>query len=147
MDWFLFLKYSLFAVCCTLVVWFTIKIGFRSSPDIEEIQPETEALPGDDSQADALRRLYWNFTAVLIVVPTLLLILGISMQTAAWNHPVTGTLACAVVLIWGMGFWTGMLSFPEPVQGSEPAELPAFHESQIADEPVITRTSESEEMN
>lgn len=146
MDWFLFLKYFLIAVCCTLVVWFTIKIGFRSSADIEEVSPEPEILPGDDSQSAVLQRLYWNFTAVLIVVPTLLLVLGITLQTAAWNHPVSITLAGALLLIWGMTFWTGMLAFPEPMQKTEFTDLSAFHESQIADEPSRTWPSESEEM-
>lgn len=146
MDWFLFLKYFLIAVCCTLVVWFTIKIGFRSSADIEEVSPEPEILPGDDSQSAVLQRLYWNFTAVLIVVPTLLLVLGITLQTAAWNHPVSITLAGALLLIWGMTFWTGMLAFPEPMQKTKFTDLSAFHESQITDEPSRAWPSESEEM-
>lgn len=146
MDWFLFLKYFLFAVCCTLVVWFTIKIGFRSSADIEEVAPEPEVLPGDDSRPATLQRLYWNFTAVLIVVPTLLLVLGITTQTAAWNHPVSITLAGALLLIWGMTFWTGMLSFPEPVQKTDFADFSAFHEAQIVDEAFRAQSSESEEM-
>ena len=57
MDWFLFLKYFLIAVCSTLAVWFTIKIGFRGSTEIEEGAPESEVLPGDDSQKDSLRCL------------------------------------------------------------------------------------------
>ncbi|WP_278472341.1 hypothetical protein [Gimesia maris] len=147
MDWFLFLKYFLIAVCSTLAVWFTIKIGFRGSTEIEEGAPESEVLPGDDSQKDSLRCLYWNFTAVLIVVPTLLLVLGITMQTAAWYHPVTLTLAGALLLIWGMTFWTGMLAFPEPVQEPGFANFSANQKSQIADEPSRTWPSESEGMS
>ncbi|MCA9004976.1 MAG: hypothetical protein KDA70_06840 [Planctomycetaceae bacterium] len=144
MDWFLFLKYLFIAVCCTLIVWFTIKIGFRSSTDIEAVPPEPEVLPGDDSRSTVLRRLYWNFTAVLIVVPTLLLVLGTTLQTAAWNQPVTLTLAGALLLIWGMSFWTGMLAFPDPVQKTELTDFSAFHEGQIPDEPFRAQPSESE---
>lgn len=145
MDWFFFLKYFLFAVGCTLAVWFTIKIGFRSSSDTEEVPPEPEALVDELSRTEAQLRLYWNFSAVLIVVPALLLVLGITMQTAAWNHPVTMTLAGGLLLIWGMAFWTGMLSFREPAPGSPLAGFADHYESPATDESVITRTPDIEE--
>ncbi|HBL42162.1 MAG TPA: hypothetical protein DDZ90_02070 [Planctomycetaceae bacterium] len=145
MDWFFFLKYFLFAVGCTLAVWFTIKIGFRSSPDMEEVPPEPTVRVDKFSRTETERQLYWNFTAVLIVVPALLLVLGITMQTAAWNHPVTMTLAGGMPLIWGMAFWTGMLSFREQASGSPLSGFAAHCESPATDESVITRTPEFEE--
>lgn len=114
MEWSAFLISILSAVCCALVIWFAIKISFRSDTEPEAVTGEPEETHAAGSIPDAERKLHWNFTAALIVVPTLLLVLGISMQTASFRHPVTCTLAGALVLTWGMAVYSGMLSFPGP---------------------------------
>ncbi|WP_298867277.1 hypothetical protein [uncultured Gimesia sp.] len=133
MEWFAFLIYFLIAALCTLVVWFTIKVGFRVSTLSEPVLTDPMELNASQAGlADQTRRLYWNFAATLIVVPTLLLVLGIAVQTAPLKQPITGTLAIALVLIWCMSFWSGMLSFP--------SRVPADHPSQRPDESELAKT-------
>ncbi|WP_339733665.1 hypothetical protein [uncultured Gimesia sp.] len=138
MEWSAFLIYLLTAACCSLVVWFVIKVGFRTDTEPESVIPEPEETQAADSVPDAERQVYWNFTAALIVVPTLLLVLGISMQTASFRHPVTGTLAGALVLIWGMVVCSGMLSFSGPTVEAVDVPLTDFP---MSDFPGVDRTN------
>lgn len=147
MEWFAFLIYLLTAVGCSLLVWFAIKVGFRTDSEPESVNREPEATNAADSIPDAKCKLYWNFTAALIVVPTLLLVLGISMQTASWRHPVTGTLAGALVLIWGMAVYSGMLSFPKPTVETIDSLLPDFPVVGLNDAELTERPPETEELS
>ncbi|QDV48825.1 hypothetical protein [Gimesia fumaroli] len=147
MEWFAFLIYLLTAVCCSLLVWFAIKVGFRTDSEPESTSHQPEETNVVDSIPDAARKLHWNFTAALIVVPTLLLVLGISMQTASWRHPVTGTLVGALVLIWGMAVCSGMLSFPKPTVETIDSPLPDFPAVNLNDAGLTERPPETEELS
>ncbi|QDT40683.1 hypothetical protein Pan241w_07410 [Gimesia alba] len=147
MEWSAFLIYLLIAVCCALLVWFGIKVGFRTDSEPESMIREPEATNAADSLPDTARKLHWNFTAALIVVPTLLLVLGISMQTASWRHPVTGTLAGMLVLIWGMAVCSGMLSFPRPTVETIDSSLPDFPVVDLNDAGLTERPPETEELS
>ena len=146
MEWFAFLIYFLIAVCCSLVAWFTIKVGFRVSTLSEPVLAEPEELNASKAiPSDQTSRLYWNFTTALIVVPTLLLVLGIAVQTASLKDPVTGTLAMALVLIWCMALWSGMLSFPVQVLADNQTQRPDFSEQAKTDFKFDQRTTETKE--
>lgn len=93
---------------------------------------------------------HWNFTAVLTVVPLLLLVLGISLQTASFRHPVTGTLTGALILLWGMAFSSRMLSFPRSEPELKTETITSYPEIKLADFKLADfklpdETSESEE--
>jgi len=146
MEWFAFLIYFLVAVCCSLVAWFTIKVGFRVPTLSEPVIAKPEEL--NFSKADSSNQtscLYWNFTAALIVVPTLLLVLGIAVQTASLKDPVTLTLAIALILIWCMALWSGMLSFPDQVLADNQNQRPDFSEQAETDFKFDQRTTETKE--
>lgn len=147
MEWSAFLISILTAVCCALVVWFGIKVGFRTDTEPESVSTEPEETLAADSHPDAQRKLHWNFTAALIVVPTLLLVLGISMQTASWRHPVTGTLAGALVLIWGMAVCSGMLSFPRLTVETIDVPLPDISERTQSEIKLTELPTETEELS
>lgn len=109
MEWFAFLFYFLIAVFCTLVLWFTIKVGFRDSSTSESTFPEPKEI--DTIPLVAKERLFWNFSSVLIVILLLLLLLGISVRDLPLSHPVTLTLGSALILIWMISLLSRMLSF------------------------------------
>ena len=113
MEWFAFLIYFLIAFFCTLVLWFTIKVGFRGSASSEPMLPEPKEI--DTFPLVARERLYWNFSSVLIVILTLLLVLGMSVRDLTLSHPVVLTLGGALILIWMISLWSKMLSFWHPV--------------------------------
>lgn len=112
MEWFAFLFYFLIAVFCTIVLWFTIKVGFRDSTASEPTFPEPKEI--DTIPLVAKEQLYWNFSSVLIVIFTLMLLLGISVRDLPLSHPVTLTLGGALILIWMISLWSKMLSFWHP---------------------------------
>ncbi|MFH1304709.1 MAG: hypothetical protein ABIK07_26955 [Planctomycetota bacterium] len=153
MEWFAFLIYFLSAICGALVVWFAIKVGFRvSAPVISQFPESAEITASETEPADKTPRLYWNFTAALIIVPTLLLVLGIAVRQLPILNPVTCVLGGALALTWLMSLWSGMLSFqaPLPAEVAEvPPELtaPERAESEDADfrlaEWTITNTKEA----
>ncbi len=146
MEWFAFLIYFLIAVLCTLVVWFTIKVGFRVTTFSEPVLAEPMDLNASQAgPADQTRRLYWNFTATLIVVPTLLLVLGIAVQTAPLKQPITGTLALALILIWCMSLWSGMLSFPARVLADYSSQPPDISELTESEHELTQRSTETKE--
>ena len=147
MEWSAFLIYLLTAVCGSLLVWFAIKVGFRTDSEPESMSQKPEETNVVDAIPDATRKLHWNFTAALIVVPTLLLVLGISLQTASWRHPVTGTLAGMLVLIWGMAVCSGMLSFPKPTVETTDSSLPDFPAVDLNDAGSTERPPETEELS
>lgn len=146
MEWFTFLIYLLIAMCCSLVVWFTIKLGFRATPPSEPILAEGEKfLTTDTGTSDPTPHWYWNFTATLMVIPTLLLVLGSSIEISSLINPVTGTLAVALVLIWGMALWSGLLAFSEqaPLENQRP--LPEFSEPTAQDSREARHLSDPKE--
>lgn len=122
MEWFAFLIYILIAACCAMIVWFTIKMGFRVSTPPESAFPElmrisaTDAVPTEQTQ-----RLFWNFTSTLIVIPTILLVLGIAVRNLPLQNPVTYTLGGSLLLIWCMALCSGMLASREQLPVDKPA--------------------------
>ncbi|QDU08380.1 hypothetical protein [Gimesia aquarii] len=123
MEWFAFLIYFLIAFFCTLVLWFMIKVCFRDTIPSEPKLPEPKEI--DTIPLVAKERLYWNFSSVLIVILTLLLVLGISVRDLPLSHPVILTLGGALILIWMISLWSKMLSFWPPVLALLP-DLPEF---------------------
>jgi len=141
MEWFAFLISFLFSVGGAFVVWTVIRVGFRKSVTEEPVSPEVpEQVSARVNNFNGGRHLYCNFTATLIVVPALLLVLGITVKTASLNHPVTGTLIGALLLMWGMALWSGMLAFPEEMVEANTAETPHQPDS-LAPEFTIPKTT------
>ncbi|MCH9655845.1 MAG: hypothetical protein K0U86_14460 [Planctomycetes bacterium] len=146
MEWFAFLIYILIAALCTLVVWFTIKVGFRVSTLSEPVLAEPENfLTTDTGSSDQTPHLYWNFTATLIVIPTLILTLGFFAEITSLINPVTGTLAVALALIWGMAFWSGMLAFPKQSPLENQIPLPEFSEPTAKESSEVQHTIDPKE--
>jgi hypothetical protein len=146
MKWFAFLIYFLFSVCGAFVVWTVIRVGFRKPGTEKSVSPES---PDQESARatnfDRRQHLYWNFTATLIVVPTLLLVLGITVETTSLVNPVTGTLAAALVLIWGMALWSGMLAFPDQLSDEHETETPFPPDTVTAKFAISQTTTDSKE--
>ncbi|MFK7778010.1 MAG: hypothetical protein QM501_07765 [Gimesia sp.] len=140
MEWLAFLIYFLLSVCGAFVVWTVIRVGFRVAPPEDSVSPEVpEQESAGTNTVKGSQNLYWNFTATLIVVPALLLVLGITVKTAPLNHPVTGTLAGALLLMWGMALWSGMLAFPDQISEANQEEPPHQPDS-LATEFTIPKT-------
>ncbi|QDT25455.1 hypothetical protein [Gimesia panareensis] len=134
MDWFTFLILLLTASLTALAVWWAIQKWFRdesesvSEETMQDIHPVTD-------ESEPQHALYWNFTTVLISVCTLLLVLGISVQTMSIRNPITWTLGTALILIWAMALWSGMLASskqPAVSSVSSPPELTIYQEQELS---------------
>ncbi|QDV18463.1 hypothetical protein Pan153_31210 [Gimesia panareensis] len=145
MDWFTFLILLLTASLTALAVWWAIQKWFRdeaesiSEASFQDIHPVT-----DDSEPQ--HALYWNFTSVLIAVCALLLVLGISVQTTSIRNPVTWTLGAALILIWAMALWSGMLSSAKQSAVSSvppPPELTIYQEQELSSTSDQNQTEET----
>lgn len=122
MEWFAFLIYLLNALFSSVVLWFTIKVGFRNAIPYELESAELSAKKADALiAANSKTGLFWNFSSVLIIIPTFILLLGISVRHLPLHNPVTYTLGGALLLIWCIALWSGMLSFPQQTKTSAPA--------------------------
>lgn len=143
MDWSAFLILLLTALLTAPAVWWGILKGFHDNGELPSLETPRREQPG--LNAESPQALYWSFTTVLISICVLLLVMGISVQTMSIRHPVTWTLAAALVLVWVMALWSGMLTPPRkqsiPPGNSHP-ELTLYHET---DEPSLTEPEQKEE--
>lgn len=145
MDWFTFLILLLTASLTALAVWWAIQKWFLDESESvgEETMQDIHPVTVDSESQHAL---YWNFTTVLISVCTLLLVLGISVQTTSIRNPVTWTLGTALILIWAMALWSGMLSAPkQPTVSSVPPspELTIYQEQELSSTSDQNQTEET----
>lgn len=141
MEWFAFLFYFLIATFSSLVLWFTIKIGFRNSVPYEfESAESTKNSPTIIDPSIERRRLSWNFSSTLLIIPTLILVLGVTIRTTSILDPVTSVPGVALILIWFITLWTRMLSF----QKSVPVFSPDIPEPKTADVKTVPQTTERE---
>jgi|GEM_PF-4895303 len=112
MAWSYFLILLLLASMMASVLWRTIQIFFRNdevSTDLDTSQRGEQAASTPARQ----QALHWSFTTILISGLVLLLVAGISVQTASIHDPTTWSLGAALLLIWGMALSSGMLSVPQ----------------------------------